>query len=131
MEKDYNILGIYEEVASGLNENRRELIKMFRRIDEVKKIVIEYDDRLARFGFNYLKEFCKFLGIEIETVEEKVRLEANEEMVNDLVSIVTCFSARLYGARGGRKIKQTLLELEKERSGCSNENNDAGSFKQC
>ena len=131
MEKDYNILGIYEEVASGLNENRRELIKMFRRIDEVKKIVIEYDDRLARFGFNYLKEFCKFLGIEIETVEEKVRLEANEEMVNDLVSIVTCFSTRLYGTRGRRKIKQTLLELEKERSRCSDENNDAGSFKQC
>jgi predicted site-specific integrase-resolvase len=45
-------------------------------------------------------------------------------MVNDLVSIVTCFSARLYGARGGRKIKQTLLELEKERS-LAGENNNA------
>ena len=68
-----------------MNDNRRELIKMFRKINEVEKIVIEYDDRLARFGFNYVKEFCKFLGTEIETVEEKVQLEANEEMVNDLV----------------------------------------------
>lgn len=47
-------------------------------------------------------------------------------MVNDLVSIVTCFSARLYGARGGRKIKQMLVQtiegLEQER-GESDENN--------
>jgi putative resolvase len=124
--KGYNVLGIYEEVASGLNDNRRELIKMFRRIDEVEKVVVEYNDRLARVGFNYLKEFCKFSGIEIEAVEQKTKLEPDEEMVNDLVSIVTCFSARLYGARGGRKIKQTLLELEKERSQSCENNHSSG-----
>jgi predicted site-specific integrase-resolvase len=72
-----------------------------------------------------LKEFCEFLGIEIEAVEQKAKLEPNEEMVNDLVSIVTCFSARLYGARGGRKLKQTLLELEKERSLIDENNNES------
>ena len=125
--KSYNVLQIYEEVASGLNDNRRELIKMFRKINEVEKVVVEYNDRLARFGFNYLKEFCGFLGIEIEAVEQKTKLEPNEEMVNDLVSIVTCFSARLYGARGGRKLKQTLLELEKERN-LTDENNNESSI---
>lgn len=52
-------------------------------------------------------------------------------MVNDLVSIVTCFSARLYGARGGKKLKQvvekTLLELERERSDSSETNNESHS----
>jgi len=91
--KNYHILHIYEEIASGLNDNRRELIKMFRRLSEVDSIVIEYTDRLARFGFNYLKEFTGSFGVEIEAVEQKNQLEPNEEMVNDLISVVTFFSA--------------------------------------
>lgn len=68
-----------------------------------------------------------FSDVDIEAIEKGVKLQPNEEMVNDLVSIVTCFSARLYGARGGRKLKQTIVQtlatLEQER-GESNENND-------
>ena len=124
-EKGYKVVDTFQEVASGLNDNRRELTKMFQKINEVDKVIVEYNDRLARFGFNYLKEFCKFLGVEIEAIEQKVKLEPNEEMVNDLISIVTCFSARLYGARGGRKIKETLLELEKERSLAVENNNES------
>jgi putative resolvase len=115
-ERKYNVVHIYEEVASGLNDNRRELTKMFRRMQEVDSIVVEYSDRLARFGFNYLKEFSKDKGVEIEAVEQKEKLEHNEEMVKDLISVVTCFSARLYGARGGKKLKKVIAELETERS---------------
>lgn len=79
---------------------------MFRRLSEVDTIIIEYPHRLAIFGYNYLKEFAKSLNVNIEVIEEKARLEPNEEMVNDLISVVTCFSARMYGARGGRKIKK-------------------------
>lgn len=130
-DKRYNVMAIYEEVASGLNDNRRELTKMFRNLSDVDVIVVEYADLLALFGYSYLKEFAKALNVEIETVESVKKLQPNEEMVNDLVndlvSIVTCFSARLYGARGGRKLKQTIVQtletLEQER-GESNENND-------
>jgi putative resolvase len=125
-EKGYNILHIYEEVASGLNDNRRELAKMFKRIDEAQCIVVEYTDRLARFGFNYLKEFAKYNGVEIETVQQKEKLENNEDLVNDLISVVTCFSARLYGARGGKKLKRVIAELETER-GCNSESNNKSS----
>jgi len=126
-EKNYQVINIYEEIASGLNDNRRELKKMFRQLSEVDKIVIEYSDRLAIFGYSYLAEFAKAFNVEIEVIEQNENLKPNEEMVNDLVSIVTCFSARLYGARGGKKLKQTvektLLELERER--CDNsETND-------
>ena len=125
-EKGYNIIHIYEEVASGLNDNRRELAKMFKRIEEAQCIVVEYTDRLARFGFNYLKEFAKYNGVDIEAVQQKEKLENNEEMVNDLISVVTCFSARLYGARGGKKLKKVIAELETER-GCNSEGNNKGS----
>ena len=122
--KSYEVIGVYEEVASGLNDSRRELTKILRKISEVDKIIVEYNDRLARFGFNYLKEYANSYNVAIEAVEEKDLLEPNEEMVNDLVSVVTCFSAKIYGARGGRKIKKTLDDLENERKGGVNINED-------
>ncbi|KYH34270.1 hypothetical protein CLTEP_18450 [Clostridium tepidiprofundi DSM 19306] len=98
---------------------------MFRRLNEVDTIIVEYPDRLARFGYNYLKEFAKSLNVSIEAVEQNKKLGPNEEMVNDLISIVSCFSARLYGARGERKKKKTNNELEKERQVQNiNENNN-------
>jgi len=123
-DRNYNICHIYEEVASGLNDSRRELIKMFRRLNEVEIIIIEYSDRLARFGYTYVEEFAKNLGVTIEKVEQKEKLEPNEEMVQDLINVVTCFSARLYGSIGGRKVKKALEELEKERQMGKGENNN-------
>ena len=58
-------------------------------------------------------------------------IEPNEEMVQDLVSIVTCFSAKIYGARGGKKMKKTLVELEKERQEEQSENNYESNANKC
>ena len=85
-EKQYNIVEVFEEVASGINDNRRQLTKMLRRLDEVKYIVVEYEDKLARFGYNYLKEYAKSLNVEIEVTEHNEKKDSNEEMVNDLIS---------------------------------------------
>ena len=115
--KGYEVINVYKEIASGINDKRAALMKMFERLPEVNRIIIECNDRLARFGYNYLKTFARTYNVEIETIEENEKLAANEEMVNDLVSVVTCFSAKIYGARGGRKIKKTIEELEKERLG--------------
>jgi len=126
IDKQYTVVNVYEEVASGLNDHRRELMKMFRALSETDLIVVENEDRLAQFGYSYLKELAKSFNVEIEAVEQGLKLQPNEEMVNDLVSLVTCVSARLYGARGGRKLKQTIVKtletLEQER-GESCENN--------
>jgi predicted site-specific integrase-resolvase len=63
---------------------------------------VEYKDRLARYGFKFLMRFFKGLGCEIEYLEEKATKDDNEELVQDVLSLFTCFSARLYGKRGGR-----------------------------
>ena len=132
-DKQYNIVHIFEEVASGLNDKRRELIKMFRRLNEINSIIVEYPVILARFGYNYLQEFCKSLNVNIEAIQQNEKLEPNEEMVNDLISIVTCFSARLYGSRGGRKVKQdiqkSIEELEMKRGENSEDNNKSNPNK--
>jgi putative resolvase len=128
-ERQYNIIDIFQEVASGLNDKRRELTKMFRRLAEVDTVIVEYPDRLARFGFNYLNEFSKSFNVAVEVIEEKSKLEPDEEMVNDLISVVTCFSARMYGAMGGRKMKKDIEKSIKELSieGCENSKNNTES----
>ena len=129
-EKQYNIVEVFEEVASGINDNRKELIKMFRRLDEIKYIVIEYDDRLARFGYNYLKEYAKSFNVDVEVIEHNQKKDVNEEMVNDLISIITCSSAKLYGSEGGRKIQKaiqkSIQEIKDERDENSENNDTSG-----
>jgi len=80
-DKHYKVVAIYEEVASGLNDHRRELTKMFKNLKETNFIVVEYEDRLARFGYSYLKEFAASFNGEIEAVEKAEKLQPNEEMV--------------------------------------------------
>ncbi len=106
----YDVFEVWEEIASGLNENRRQLLKLLKAIiaGKVNVVVVEYKDRLARFGYAYLELFCESHGARIEAIEEKASDDENEELVKDLISVVTSSSARLYGRRGGRKAKKEL-----------------------
>jgi predicted site-specific integrase-resolvase len=96
---------IIQEIASGVNENRRGLEKLLNMVErgEVERVVIEYPDRLARFGFNYLKKFLSAFGVELIIIngsnEEK---EKTIELAEDLVAIVTSFTAKIYGKRGSK-----------------------------
>ncbi|AAM24871.1 putative site-specific integrase-resolvase [Caldanaerobacter subterraneus subsp. tengcongensis MB4] len=97
---------IISEIASRVNENRRGLLKLLNKIKrgEVEKVVIEYPDRLARFGFEYIKFFMESFGVELIILNDKENEEyANKELAEDLISIVTSFATRIYEQRGGRK----------------------------
>jgi len=96
---------VIKEIASGVNENRRGLQKLLNMVKrgEVERVVVEYPDRLARFGFHYLKEFFDGFGVELIVIngreEEKERVQ---ELVEDLVAIVSSFAAKIYGQRGAK-----------------------------
>ncbi|KKC30270.1 site-specific integrase-resolvase [Caldanaerobacter subterraneus subsp. pacificus DSM 12653] len=97
---------VISEIASGVNENRRGLLKLLNKIKrgEVEKVVIEYPDRLARFGFEYLKFFMESFGVELIVLNgEENKEEMNKELAEDLIAIVTSFGARIYGQTGGKK----------------------------
>lgn len=106
----------YSEIGSGLNDNRPKLHKLIDAVlkREVNHIVVEYKDRLARYGFKFLMRFFKGLGCTVEFLDEKATKDDNEELVQDVLSLFTCFSAKLYGKRGGRpkgsKNKKKLAE---------------------
>lgn len=95
---------VVEELSSGINEKRKGLHKLVRLIFEgkVERVLIEYKDRLARFGYEYLYLICKYSNVEIEIINDREK-KYEEELAEDIMKILTCYSARYYGARGGRK----------------------------
>ena len=116
VEKGYQVISIYTEIASGLNENRRELIKLLKEAQKgnLDIIIIEYKDRLARCGYKYLEQYFLSHGVTIEIVETNEEKSPQEELVNDMIAIVTSFSDRIYGKRGGRIAKKLAKVIESE-----------------
>ena len=103
----YRIVLDCAEIASGLNDNRRQFFKVIDAAckGEVKKVVVEHRDRLTRFGFRTIERFFKGVGCTIEVLEQMERKSEHEELVEDILTIIVSFSSRIYGARGGRKRK--------------------------
>lgn len=98
---------VISEIASGVNEHRRGLRKLLNKVKrgEVEKVV-EYPDRLARFGFEYLKFFLESFGVELITLNGQENEEArHKELAEDLIAIVISFAARVYGSCGGKTRK--------------------------
>ncbi|MEM1611580.1 MAG: IS607 family transposase, partial [Sulfolobales archaeon] len=95
------------DVASGLKTNRRGLLKLLDYIvnRHVDVVVITYKDRLTRLGFEYLEYFFKQYNVRIEVVYGEEPKDAYQELVKDLIAIVTSFAGKLYGMRSHRKKK--------------------------
>lgn len=98
---------LYKEIASGLNEHRPQFKKLLKRIAEgdVARVVVEFRDRIARFGLQMFTEYCDKFGVELVIMKQGETKEFEQEMVDDIVMIMSSYSARLYGRRGGKKKK--------------------------
>ncbi len=119
--KGYKVVDVLSDVASGLKTNRRGLLKLFDYVvnKKIDVVVITYKDRLTRFGFEYLEYFFRQFGVRIEVVYGEEPKDAYQELVKDLIAIVTSFAGKLYGMRGHKKkklvegFKKLLEEVEK------------------
>lgn len=76
---------------------------------EIEKVVILYKDRLIRFGYELIENLCEKYGTTIEIIDNTERTE-EQELVEDLIQIVTVFSCRLQGKRAN-KAKKMIKEL--------------------
>jgi len=103
--KGWKIIRIVKEVASGLNDHRPQLANVIQKINEYDFVVVEHKDRLTRIGFNYFELFypSKFHVINIANNE-------TEDLMQDLVSIITSFCTRLYGQRKGKRKTETIIK---------------------
>jgi predicted site-specific integrase-resolvase len=106
-----------EDIGSGLNYTRKCFTLLLEKVErgEVLEIVVAHKDRLVRFGFEWFEKFCQDHGTSIVVMNAE-SLSPEEEMTKDLLSIIHCFSSRLYGLR---KYKKKIIEMaeEHEKSG--------------
>jgi len=111
--RGYRIYKIIEEVGSGVNDNRKKLSQLLKD-KNYNKIIVEHKNRLTRFGFNYIQILFNQLGKEIEVVNETKN--DKEDLMQDFISIITSFCARLYGLRRSkRKTEKIIKELKNEK----------------
>ena len=112
----YRINQIYSDIASGINfENRVNFFKMLDEIiaGKVKTVIITYKDRLSRVGFSLFTYLFKKYNCEIIVVSEvgSTKLDS-EEIFEEIVSVLHCYSMKLYSKRKVLKIKEALTEEE-------------------
>ena len=99
---------LYKDIGSGLNENRRQFKRLLSRLpdQDVHTVVVEYKDRLSRYGFGTFESYCNSLGVNVEVMQGMESKEFEQEFSEDIVALIASFSARLYGRRGGRAKKK-------------------------
>ena len=105
--KGWQVHNVVKEIGSGLNDERKKLIKLFEE-RKITRLVVEHKDRLSRFGVNYIKLLCQSLGIELIIVNTMA--SGKEDLMQDFVSLVTCFCARLYGLRRSKRQTEKLIK---------------------
>jgi putative resolvase len=86
---------VVTDIGSGLNEGRDSRKSTERKIS---KIVIAYPDRLTRFGFKTIEELLRAFGVEIVALNHEDK-DPREELVEDLITIISHFVGKLYGMR--------------------------------
>jgi len=117
--KGYEIVQVFSEQASGINENRKQLKKLVQLAvkKEIDLVLIEFKDRLARFGYSYLLDFFLSHNVKLEAIATKPPQDATSELMEDMLSIITCFAAKLYGKRS-QQFKQKIEQVIKEEDVC-------------
>lgn len=94
------------EVGSGLNGRRGKLLALLKD-PTISTIVVEHRDRLARFGFEYIECALASTGRRLCVIDDG---EMNDDLVQDMIDVLTSFCARLYGRRGAENRAKKALE---------------------
>lgn len=108
--KGWTVDIVVEECGSGLNDERKKLITLLKN-PRVRRIVVEHKDRLTRFGFNFLQTLWSGEIVIINNVVEDER-----DLMQDFVSLVTSFTARLYGKRRTKRMTEKLIKELNEKN---------------
>ena len=111
-EQQYSNIVEIKEVGSGLNYKKRGFLKLLRWMlsGNVKRVVVSYHDRLIRFGREIIEEICKARGISLVVVNDKQQLCFEEQLSQDIISILTVFCSKIYGRRSHERRKKRKID---------------------
>ncbi|MFP3294677.1 MAG: IS607 family transposase [Caldisphaera sp.] len=106
---------VLTDIGSGLNDDRKEFKKILKLVTErkISRIVVVYPDRLTRFGFKILEEICKAHNCEILVLNKEDKT-IEQELMEDLISILVSFSEKLQGMKSYNyeKVRKCIEELK-------------------
>jgi putative resolvase len=104
---------IIQDLGSGLNFQKRGLKKLIQMIcsEKIDRLLLTHKDRLLRFGSELVFSLCEQFGVEVVIMNRSEDARFEDDLVQDVLEIITVFSARLYGARS-RKNQKLLLSLK-------------------
>jgi len=93
------------EIGSGLKASRRQLQRLLKLVceDTVAEVVITYEDRLTRFGQEYLQTLFTSFGVTLTVLEPGAGKTPEQELTEDLLALIASFSGRLYGMRSHKQ----------------------------
>jgi len=108
---------IITEIGSGLNFRRRKLNAILERIisGDIQCLVVAHKDRLARFGFDLIEWLCEKFDCKLVVLYQQ-KYSPQAELVQDMLSVVHCFSSRLYGLRKYEKQLREDSEIQKQKT---------------
>lgn len=107
---------IVKDKSSGLNDKRKGLQRLINLSQEEKitDIYITQQDRLTRFGYNYLEQLFKQNNVQIHIFNEQEEKTLQEELLQDFMSLIASFSGKFYRLRGYEQQKQLLNKAEEK-----------------
>ena len=101
---------VIEEIGSGMNYRKRGLRKLIAKViqGEVKRVVVNFKDRLMRFGFEIFNQLCAWRRVEIVEVGESSAKSFEEQLVADVLMIMTVYCSKIYGKRSHKNRSNKL-----------------------
>jgi putative resolvase len=105
--KGYQTTFNIKEIGSGLNDARPLLLKLLNDVT-IDIILVEHKDRLTRFGFKYIETLMELQGRKIEVINNLD--DDKDDLIQDFISIITSFCARIYGQRRSKRSTEKLIK---------------------
>ena len=102
------------DIGSGLSSKRKQFNRLMQQVElgQVRRIVIAHQDRLVRFGYGYFEAFCQRHNTQMVVMNGEA-LSPEQELVQDLLAIITVFASRLHGLRSYKKaMKDAALQKD-------------------
>jgi putative resolvase len=101
---------VLSDIGSGLNASRRQLQRLLKLVceDKVGEVAITYEDRLTRFGQEYVETLFACFGVTLTVLEPGAERTPEQELTDDMLALIASFSGRLYGMRSHKQ--QELLQ---------------------